>query len=153
MGEAIQTGPFDCSRNLPVEREHGNRALRYIVGRRQCVRDRWTHLLLGNLLLPEEVRLRVQSCSIHPTSWPTLKVLGTVQGTEVGMIKSRYDIPLEETMAFETVYPKDLQLDLSQKKEILDATGSTSLGCGWGTCRGGLMDPALQLSWSSETLS
>lgn len=40
------------------------------------------------------------------------------------MIKSRYDIPLEETMAFETVYPKELQLDLSQKKEILDATGS-----------------------------
>jgi hypothetical protein len=40
------------------------------------------------------------------------------------MIKFKYDIPLEETMAFEAVYPKELQLDLSQKKEIWDATGS-----------------------------
>jgi GNAT superfamily N-acetyltransferase len=36
----------------------------------------------------------------------------------------RYDVPLEQTMAFEAVYHDAEQLDLSQKKRIWDAPGS-----------------------------
>jgi GNAT superfamily N-acetyltransferase len=42
----------------------------------------------------------------------------------VSVIKFNYDIPLEETMAFESVYHYALQLDLSEKKEMWDAPGS-----------------------------
>jgi GNAT superfamily N-acetyltransferase len=42
----------------------------------------------------------------------------------VGVIKFRYDLPLEQTMAFEAVYPEALQLDLSEKQEIWDEPGS-----------------------------
>jgi hypothetical protein len=41
-----------------------------------------------------------------------------------GVIKFEYDVPLEETMAFEAVYPTALQLDLSEKKKMFDEPGS-----------------------------
>lgn len=40
------------------------------------------------------------------------------------MIKFDYDVPLEQTMAFEAVYHEALQLDLSAKEEILNLPGS-----------------------------
>jgi hypothetical protein len=40
------------------------------------------------------------------------------------VIKFRYDLPLDQTMAFEAVYPEPLQLDLSEKQEISDTPGS-----------------------------
>jgi GNAT superfamily N-acetyltransferase len=43
---------------------------------------------------------------------------------DLGAIKFEYDVPLEETMAFEAVYPAALQLDLSEKKKMFDETGS-----------------------------
>ena len=39
-------------------------------------------------------------------------------------INFRYDVPLEQTMAFEAVYHGAEQLDLFQKKRIWDAPGS-----------------------------
>ena len=39
-------------------------------------------------------------------------------------INFRYDVPLEQTMAFEAVYHDAEQLDLSQKKRIWEAPGS-----------------------------
>jgi hypothetical protein len=42
----------------------------------------------------------------------------------VGVIKFNYGIPLEQTMAFESVYHEALQLDLAEKKEMWDAPGS-----------------------------
>ncbi len=42
----------------------------------------------------------------------------------MGVIKFSYDVPLEQTMAFEAVYHEALQLDLAEKKEIWDAPGS-----------------------------
>ena len=42
----------------------------------------------------------------------------------MSVIKFNYDIPLEQTMPFEAVYPEALQLDLSDKREIWDAPGS-----------------------------
>lgn len=40
------------------------------------------------------------------------------------VIKFSYDVPLEETMAFEAVYPEPLQLDLSEKIEIWHTPGA-----------------------------
>src|ERR1017187_6674902 len=42
----------------------------------------------------------------------------------VGVITFSYDVPLEQTMAFESVYHGALQLSLSEKKEMWDAPGS-----------------------------
>jgi hypothetical protein len=42
----------------------------------------------------------------------------------VGVIKFNYDVPLEQTMAFEGVYHEALQLDLSEKTDILYLPGS-----------------------------
>lgn len=42
----------------------------------------------------------------------------------MGVISFRYDVPLEETMAFEAVYQESEQLDLSKKRRIWDAPGS-----------------------------
>jgi hypothetical protein len=40
------------------------------------------------------------------------------------MITFSYDVPLEQTMAFESVYHEALQLDLAEKKEMWDTPGS-----------------------------
>jgi GNAT superfamily N-acetyltransferase len=42
----------------------------------------------------------------------------------MGVIKFRYDVPLDQTMAFEAVYHEGLQLDLDEKTEILEIPGS-----------------------------
>src|SRR5271165_4475061 len=42
----------------------------------------------------------------------------------MGVIKFRYDVPLEQTMEFEAVYHEALQLDVSEKQEIWDTPGS-----------------------------
>ena len=42
----------------------------------------------------------------------------------MGVIKFRYDVPLEQTLAFEAVYPAALQLDLWEKREMWDVPGS-----------------------------
>jgi hypothetical protein len=42
----------------------------------------------------------------------------------VAVIKFSYAVPLEQTMAFETVYHPGLQLDLSQKQEVWDTPGA-----------------------------
>ena len=39
-------------------------------------------------------------------------------------ITFKYDVPLEETMEFETVYHPNLQLDLADKKEIWETPGA-----------------------------
>ena len=40
------------------------------------------------------------------------------------IVTFEYDMALEESMAFETVYPAALQLELSEKTEIRDSPGS-----------------------------
>jgi hypothetical protein len=42
----------------------------------------------------------------------------------VPQIKFRYDVPLEETMEFESVYHPNLQLDLADKKEVWETPGA-----------------------------
>jgi len=42
----------------------------------------------------------------------------------VAVIKFRYDVPLEETMEFESVYHPNLQLELSEKQEVWDTPGA-----------------------------
>jgi hypothetical protein len=42
----------------------------------------------------------------------------------VRVITFRYDVPLEQTMSFEGVYPVTQQLDLSEKRRIREAPGS-----------------------------
>jgi hypothetical protein len=42
----------------------------------------------------------------------------------VGVITFSYDLPLEQTMAFEAVYHEALQLDLCEKKELRDLPGA-----------------------------
>jgi GNAT superfamily N-acetyltransferase len=42
----------------------------------------------------------------------------------MAIIKFRYDVPLERTMAFEGVYQESQKLDLSQKKKFWDIPGS-----------------------------
>jgi hypothetical protein len=42
----------------------------------------------------------------------------------MGVIKFKYDMPLEQTMDFEAVYPEPLQLDLSEKQEMWNAPGA-----------------------------
>jgi predicted GNAT superfamily acetyltransferase len=42
----------------------------------------------------------------------------------VDAIKFKYDLPLEETMMFEAVYPQALQLDLDEKQDLWDVHGS-----------------------------
>jgi GNAT superfamily N-acetyltransferase len=42
----------------------------------------------------------------------------------LSVIKFRYDVPLEKTMAFETVYHERLQLTLSGKRKYWDKPGS-----------------------------
>src|SRR5690348_855453 len=42
----------------------------------------------------------------------------------MGLIKFDHAVPLEQTMPFEAVYHKGLQLELSEKKEFWDAPGS-----------------------------
>jgi hypothetical protein len=42
----------------------------------------------------------------------------------VSVIKFKYDVPLEQTMAFEAVYQEALQLDLPGKRKFRDASGS-----------------------------
>jgi GNAT superfamily N-acetyltransferase len=42
----------------------------------------------------------------------------------VSIISFKYDLFLDQTMAFEAVYPESQQLDLSQKQQIRDAPGS-----------------------------
>jgi len=42
----------------------------------------------------------------------------------ISVIKFSYDVPLEQTAAFESVYHEALRLDLSEKKKIWDAPGS-----------------------------
>ena len=39
-------------------------------------------------------------------------------------ITFKYDVPLDQTMAFEPIYPVSLQLDISAKKDIRDSPGS-----------------------------
>ncbi len=39
-------------------------------------------------------------------------------------IKFSYDLPLEQTMMFEAVYPEPIQLDLDEKQELWDTPGS-----------------------------
>jgi predicted GNAT superfamily acetyltransferase len=39
-------------------------------------------------------------------------------------IRFKYDLPLEQTMMFEEVYPEPLQLDLDEKHELRDLPGS-----------------------------
>jgi GNAT superfamily N-acetyltransferase len=46
------------------------------------------------------------------------------RGREVRRITFKYDVPLEETMEFETVYHPNLQLDLADKKEIWETPGA-----------------------------
>jgi len=42
----------------------------------------------------------------------------------MSVITFKYDVPLEQTMAFEAVYHEAEQLDLSEKQKLLDAPGS-----------------------------
>lgn len=42
----------------------------------------------------------------------------------MSIISFKYDLLLDQTMAFEAVYPESQQLDLSQKQQIRDAPGS-----------------------------
>jgi GNAT superfamily N-acetyltransferase len=42
----------------------------------------------------------------------------------VNVITFKYDVPLDQTMVFESIYPVPLQLELSEKKEIHDLTDS-----------------------------
>jgi hypothetical protein len=42
----------------------------------------------------------------------------------VTVITFKYDIPLDDTMAFESIYPVPLQLDLCEKTEIRHLSGS-----------------------------
>jgi hypothetical protein len=42
----------------------------------------------------------------------------------VGVIKFKYDVSLDQTMAFEAIYHKALQLDLCSKKDLWDIAGS-----------------------------
>ena len=42
----------------------------------------------------------------------------------MNVINFKYDVPLEQTMAFEAVYHESQRLDLSAKKKIHDAPGS-----------------------------
>jgi GNAT superfamily N-acetyltransferase len=42
----------------------------------------------------------------------------------MNVISFKYDLSLDQTMAFEAVYSESQQLDLSQKQEIRDAPGS-----------------------------
>jgi hypothetical protein len=42
----------------------------------------------------------------------------------VTVIKFKYDVPLEQTLAFESVYHSGLQLELSEKREIWETPGS-----------------------------
>jgi GNAT superfamily N-acetyltransferase len=46
------------------------------------------------------------------------------RGREVPQITFRYDVPLEETMEFESVYHPNLQLDLADKKEVWETPGA-----------------------------
>lgn len=39
-------------------------------------------------------------------------------------IKFKYDLPLDQTLMFEAVYPELLQLDLDEKQELRDTPGS-----------------------------
>ena len=39
-------------------------------------------------------------------------------------ITFKYDLPLNETMQFEAIYPDELQMDLVEKQELRDAKGS-----------------------------
>src|SRR5260370_42512873 len=55
--------------------------------------------------------LRAQETQVH-------------QGGGVTVINFRFDLPLEQTMAFEAVYHEAEQLHLSEKKKICDAPGS-----------------------------
>src|ERR1700721_2270989 len=45
------------------------------------------------------------------------------RGREVRRITFKYDVPLEETMEFETVYHPNLQLDLADKREVWETPG------------------------------
>jgi hypothetical protein len=42
----------------------------------------------------------------------------------VGVIKFKYDVPLDQTMEFESVYHPGLQLDLEQKQEVWETPGA-----------------------------
>src|SRR5262249_40139295 len=42
----------------------------------------------------------------------------------MAVIKFRYDLPLEQTMAFEGIYQASEKLDLSQKKKFWETPGS-----------------------------
>ena len=42
----------------------------------------------------------------------------------MSIISFKHDLLLDQTMAFEAVYPESQQLDLSQKQQIRDAPGS-----------------------------
>jgi GNAT superfamily N-acetyltransferase len=42
----------------------------------------------------------------------------------MGVIKFKYGVPLDQTMAFEAVYHENLQLDLAEKEEIREIPGS-----------------------------
>jgi len=42
----------------------------------------------------------------------------------VSLIRFKYDLTLDQTIAFEAVYPESQQLALSQKQQIRDAPGS-----------------------------
>lgn len=52
------------------------------------------------------------------------KETALLAGAIVTVITFRYDVPLDQTMAFETIYPLALQLDLVEKGEIRDSLGS-----------------------------
>ncbi len=41
-----------------------------------------------------------------------------------GVIRFRYDVPLAETMAFEAVYPEQLQMDLEDKQYLREMPGA-----------------------------
>ena len=42
----------------------------------------------------------------------------------MGVIKFRYEMPLVETMEFESVYPESLQFDLREKEEVWNVPGT-----------------------------
>ncbi|HLJ89869.1 MAG TPA: hypothetical protein VKZ53_23880, partial [Candidatus Angelobacter sp.] len=42
----------------------------------------------------------------------------------MAIIQFRYDVPLEQTMAFESVYPDSEKLDLARKTKFRDTPGS-----------------------------
>jgi predicted GNAT superfamily acetyltransferase len=52
----------------------------------------------------------------------TAKQVGRENG--MGVIRFRYDVPLEETMEFEAVYPEPLQFDLAEKEEVAQVPGT-----------------------------